>query len=129
MPLAFQVGTVPAARPFKFSNVRHATPPAVRFVALPAVRGVTFFAFSGMAFVSLVQPSLSPCGWTTAVRKKMVESMTVASATVKPRTIVRVINGGTDDGVFTSLGAVCDKSEAFCQFFLRGLHSRRRCRD
>ena len=79
--------------------------------------------------VALVQPSLALRGWTTAVGKKTVESMTVASATVGPRTIVSVIGGRTDDGMFTSMGAVCDKSVTFFQFPLSGLHSRRRSRD
>jgi len=52
-------------------------------------------------------------GWTTAVGKKMVESMTVGSATVEPRTIVSAIGGRTDDGMFTSTRAVCDKSVTF----------------
>jgi len=129
MPLAVQVGTVPAVCPFTSSIVRHATPPAVRVVALPAVRGVTPVAFSGMASLGLVQPSLALCGWTTAVGKKTVASMTVASMTVGPRMIVSVIGGRTDDGMFTSMGAVCDKSVTFSQFPLSGLHSRRRSRD
>jgi len=55
--------------------------------------------------------------------------MTVGSATVGPRPIVSVIGGRTDDGVFTSISAVCDKSVTFSQFPLSGLHSRRRSRD
>jgi len=92
-PLAVQVGTVPAVRPFTSSIFRHATPPAVRVVALPAVRGVTPAAFSGMASPALVAPSLALRGWTTVVGKKMVELMTVGSATVGPRTIVSAIGG------------------------------------
>jgi len=109
-PLAVQVGTVPAVRPLASSIFRHATPPAVRVVALPAVRGVTPAAFSGMASPALVQPSLALRGWTTVVGKKMVELMTVGSAMVGPRTIVSAIGGRTDDCMFTSTGAVCDKS-------------------
>jgi len=55
--------------------------------------------------------------------------MTVASATVGPRTIVSVIGGRTDDGMSSSMGTVCDKSVTFCTFPLSGLHSRRRSRD
>jgi len=128
-PLAVQVGTVPAVRPFTSFIVRRAIPPAVRVVALPAVRGVTPAAFSGMASFALVLPSLALRGWTTAVGKKTVESMTVGSATVGPRTIVSTVGGRTDDGMFTSMGAVCDKSVTFSQFALSGLHSRRRSRD
>ena len=76
-----------------------------------------------MASLALVQPSLALRGWTTAVGKKTVESMTVVSATVGPRTIFSVIGGRTDDGMFTSTGAVCDKSVTFFQFPLSGLHS------
>jgi len=128
-PLAVQFGTVPAVRPFTSSIVRHATPPTVRVVALPAVQGVTPAAFSGMASLALVQPSLALRGWTTALGQKTVDLMTVGSATVGPRTIVSAIGGRTDDGMFTSMGALCDKSVTFFQFPRTGLHSRRRSRD
>ena len=128
-PLAVQVCTVLAVRPFTSSIVRHAIPPAVGVVALPAVRGVTPAAFSGMASLALVQPSLALRGWTTALGQKTVDLMTVGSATVGPRTIVSAIGGRTDDGMFTSMGALCDKSVKFFQFPRTGLHSRRRSRD
>ena len=67
--------------------------------------------------------------WTPAAGKKTVESMTVGSSTVRPRTIVSVVGGRTDDGVFTSMSAVCDKSATFSQLPLFGLHSRRQSRD
>jgi len=55
--------------------------------------------------------------------------MTVGSATVGPRTIVSVIGGRMDDGVFTPMSAVCDKSVTFSHFPLSGLHFRRRSRN
>jgi len=54
-----------------------------------------------MASLALVLPSLALRGWTTAVGKQTVESMTVGSATVGPTTIVSATGGRTDDGMFT----------------------------
>jgi len=119
----------PRRRPVYILHRPTRIPPAVRVVALPAARGVTPAAFSGMASLALVLPSQALPGWTTAVGKKTVEPMTIGSATVGPRTIVSAIGGWTDDGLFTSMGAVCDKSVTFSQFPLSGLHSRRRSRD
>ena len=82
-----------------------------------------------MASLALVLPSLALRGWTTAVGKKTVESMTVGSATVGPRTIVSAIGGRTDDGMFTSMGAASNTSVTFSQIALSGLHSRGRSQD